>query len=96
MSLVNHAIFPEIKINLIRSVRITMIIVTFLLLATISATWAGDLVEVWGIARCPDTSKFVHNQLVPFYKNNTPFPAEFKLDFHAVPTGGSMVDGKYM
>ncbi|CAL2028171.1 unnamed protein product [Caenorhabditis brenneri] len=66
-------------------------------LLTIPIVFAGDLVEVFGIARCPDTSRFVKNQLVPFYqKFNADFSSDFKLDFHAVPTGGSNVEGRYV
>uniref|UniRef100_A0A1I7U1C7 Gamma-interferon inducible lysosomal thiol reductase n=1 Tax=Caenorhabditis tropicalis TaxID=1561998 RepID=A0A1I7U1C7_9PELO len=71
----------------------------FLLVATlfVSRAFAGDLVEVFGIARCPDTSKFVKNQLVPFYEQfNANFSTDFKLDFHSVPTGGSEVNGRYV
>ncbi|CAA22309.2 Gamma-interferon-inducible lysosomal thiol reductase [Caenorhabditis elegans] len=70
----------------------------FLLFISISAVaTASDLVEVFGISRCPDTSKFIHNQLVPFYQNYKGNLSDgLKLDFHAVPTGGHQVDGKYV
>ncbi|KAF1771653.1 hypothetical protein GCK72_003480 [Caenorhabditis remanei] len=68
----------------------------FLSIPAVSVS-AGDLIEVFGIARCPDTSRFVKNQLVPFYeKFKSNFSSDFRLDFHAVPTGGHDVKGHYV
>uniref|UniRef100_A0A8R1DUC1 Gamma-interferon-inducible lysosomal thiol reductase n=1 Tax=Caenorhabditis japonica TaxID=281687 RepID=A0A8R1DUC1_CAEJA len=59
-------------------------------------TTAEDLVEVWGIAKCPDTTKFVRRQLLPFYNSFDTFPDDFKLEFHAVPAHGKTVNGTYI
>ncbi|PIC54341.1 hypothetical protein B9Z55_003629 [Caenorhabditis nigoni] len=84
-------------ISLFLAIKMTKIPLILLIFFSASQIFASDLVEVFGISRCPDTSKFVKNQLVPFYeKFSSNFSKDFKLDFHAVPTGGSNVDGHYV
>ncbi|CAI2294411.1 unnamed protein product [Caenorhabditis sp. 36 PRJEB53466] len=77
-------------------VKLEMLAITTFLLVSASTVSAGDVVEIFGIARCPDTTKFVKNQLIPFYKDAGNFPEDFKIDFHAVPIGGSTVNGSFV